>query len=67
MSMQCIDFSEAVKIENISVEKKDNFNIFAQNIDCVYTLEPPLLDSTHNLCLEQKFPLLAFACHRLYI
>ena len=31
----------------------DSFLIFAQNIDCGYTLEPPLT-STHNLCFEAK-------------
>ena len=30
------------------------FLISAQNIDCGYTLEPPLT-STHNLCFEQKY------------
>ena len=33
-------------------------HIFAQNIDCWYTLEPPLaeavLTSTHNLCFRAK-------------
>ena len=34
------------------------FLIFAQNIDCGYSLEPPaeaILTSTHNLCFEQKY------------
>ena len=30
-------------------KKEDNFLIFAQNIDCGYTLEPP-----HNLCFRAK-------------
>ena len=34
------DFS-AVKIENFIGKKKDIFKVFAQNIDCGYTLEPP--------------------------
>ena len=29
------------------------FSTFAQNIDCGYTLEPPLT-STHNLCFRAK-------------
>ena len=29
--------------------------ISAQNIDCGYSLEPPRLTSTHNLCFEQKY------------
>ena len=37
----------------------DLFLIFAQNIDCGYTLEPTqpgdaVQTSTHNLCSEQK-------------
>ena len=35
----------------------DIFLIFAQNIDCGYTLEPPRrgsLTSTHNLCFGAK-------------
>ena len=34
------------------------FNIFAQNIDCGHTLEPPqgkaVLTTTHNLCFRAK-------------
>ena len=36
-----IDFSEIVKIENFQQKIFDIFLIFAQNIDCGYTLEPP--------------------------
>ena len=32
--------STSVKIENYIEKKMDIFNIFAQNIDCGYTLEP---------------------------
>ena len=50
----------------LKVEKNDIFRfknlafflIFAQNIDCGYTLEPPqceaVLTSTHNLCFRAK-------------
>ena len=31
----------ALKIENFQLKNFDIFLIFAQNIDCVYTLEPP--------------------------
>ena len=41
MSMQYIGFSEAVKIENFQQKMFDIFLIFAQNIDCGFTLEPP--------------------------
>ena len=29
------------KIENFQIKNSDIFNIFAQNIDCGYSLEPP--------------------------
>ena len=32
----------------ISLEKNDYFNIFAQNIDCGYTLEPPHRGSSNE-------------------
>ena len=35
------DFFSTVKIENFIRKKFDIFLIFAQNIDCGYTLEPP--------------------------
>ena len=31
----------ALKIENFQLKMSDIFLIFAQNIDCGYTLEPP--------------------------
>ena len=31
------------------------FLIFAQNIDCEYSLAEAVLTSTHNLCFEQKY------------
>ena len=43
----------AVKIENFVGKKSDIFNIFAQNIDCGYTLEPPQPAPTINV-LGQK-------------
>ena len=45
------------------------FLIFAQNIDCRYTLEPPrrggskFLTSTHNLCFEQKIRKIGLPVH----
>ena len=42
LSMQCIEIFLPVKKNENSIRKKnDIFNIFAQNIDCGYTLEPP--------------------------
>ena len=45
----CKNVNFQMKIINI-------FLIFAQNIDCEYTLEPPeaVLTSTHNLCFGAK-------------
>ena len=41
MPMQYTEIFSSEKIENFTRKKNDNFNIFAQNIHCVYTLEPP--------------------------
>ena len=46
----------------------DIFLIFAQNIDCGYTLEPPrrgeaVLTSTHNLCFGAKIRKLGIPLH----
>ena len=35
------------KNDNFQIKESDVFHIFAQNIDCGYSLEPPL-------CVEQK-------------
>ena len=40
------DFVLFVKVENFI--KNDIFNIFAQNIDCGYTLEPPRRGGTNE-------------------
>ena len=37
-------------------KKYDIFLIFAQNIDWGYTLEPPVLTCTHNLCFKNVYP-----------
>ena len=53
MPMQYMEIFSAVKIKIFDI-----FFIFAQNIDCGYTLEPPprggVLTSTHNLCFGSK-------------
>ena len=43
-------------VKMVIFRKNRYFLIFAKNIDCGYTLEPPylVLSSTHNLCLEKK-------------
>ena len=42
MPMQYTEIFKVVKNENFQKKKNDIFLIFAQNIDCGYTLEPPL-------------------------
>ena len=57
MPMQYIGFSEAVKIENFQLKIFNIFLIFAQNIDCGYTLDglaEAVLTSTHKLCFGAK-------------
>ena len=41
MPMQYTEILKVVKKENFQQKKFDIFLIFAQNIDCWYTLEPP--------------------------
>ena len=41
MPMQYAEIFKAVKNENFQLKFLDIFLIFAQNIDCGYTLEPP--------------------------
>ena len=41
MPMQYTEIFCALKIENFQLKNFDIFLIFAQNIDCGYTLEPP--------------------------
>ena len=41
MSMKYTEIFKAVKIENGHWKNVGIFDIFAQNIDCKYTLEPP--------------------------
>ena len=54
MSVQYTAIFHGCKNDNFQMNFFDIFLIFAQNIDCVYTLEPPLLTSTHNLCFRAK-------------
>ena len=46
------------------------FLISAQNIDCGYSLEPPLreavLTNTHNLCFEQKYEKYLNFCLKIF-
>ena len=42
-----------LKTENFQIKNSDIFHISAQNIDCVYSLEPPLRGGSneyHDLC-----------------
>ena len=56
-SMQYTAIFHGCKNFNFQMKNCDIFLIFAQNIDCGYTLESPheaVLTSTHNLCFRAK-------------
>ena len=57
--MQYTEIFSPVKIENFQWKIFDIFLIFAQNIDCGYTLEP----STHNLCFRAKIRKIGIPLH----
>ena len=71
LPMQCIDIFQVVKFENFQYKICDIFLIFAQNIDCGYTLEPPRRGgsneypqtSTHNLCFGAKIRKIGLPLH----
>ena len=44
------------------LNKIDNFNMFAQNIDCGFKLEPPLT-SINNLCFGTKIRKIGIPLH----
>ena len=48
MPMQDTEIFKVVKNKKFSVENFDIFLIFAQNIDCGYTLEPPRLGGSNE-------------------
>ena len=59
-------------MENFQLKNFDIFRIFAQNIDCEYSIEPPLqggsnaeavLTSTHNLCFGAKIRNIGIPLH----
>ena len=53
ISVQYIAIFQGCKNDYFQMKIFDFFLIFAQNIDCGYTLEP-VLTSTHNLCFGAK-------------
>ena len=53
------EFSYVVKIKNFDQKIFDIFLIFAQNIDCGYTLEPPRL----TLCFGAKIRKIGIPLH----
>ena len=66
--MQYTEIFSPVKIENFQWKTFDIFLIFAQNIDCGYTLEPPrlaeaVLTSTHNQCFGAKIRKIGIPLH----
>ena len=59
-----------LKIQHFQLKKFDIFLIFAQNIDCGYTLEPPrnrlgeaVRTSSHNLCFGAKIRKIGIPLH----
>ena len=63
------------KIRNFQLKNINIFNIFAQNIDCGYSLEPcqgAVLTSTHNVCFRYtttnfSFSILKWGLGRVFI
>ena len=53
MSMQYTVIFHGCKNDNFQMKNCNIFHIFAQNIDCGYTLEA-VLTSTHNLCFRAE-------------
>ena len=51
------------KIDNFHRKNFDIFLIFAQNIDCGYTLGEAVLTSTHNLCFGAKIRKIGIPLH----
>ena len=68
LPMQYTEIISPVKIEKFQPKSLDIFLIFAQNIDCGYTLEPPrraeaVLTSTHKLCFGAKIRKICIPLH----
>ena len=61
--MQYTEICKVVKNENFQLNTLDIFLIFAQNIDCGYTLEPHRLTSTHILCFRAKIRKIGIPLH----
>ena len=66
MPIQYTVIFHGCKNDYFQTKNYDIFLIFAQNIDCGYTLEPPLsvavLTSTHNLCFGAKIRKNVYPC-----
>ena len=62
MPMQYTKIFKVVKNEDLQQKFFDIFLIFAQNIDCEYTLEA-VLTSTHNLCFGAKITKIGIPLH----
>ena len=54
LPMQYTEIFLALKFENLQLKILDIFLIFAKNIDCGYTLEPPRQGGSNNLCFGAK-------------
>ena len=58
MPMQYTEIFKVVKNENFQWKFLDIFLIFAQNIDCGYTLEPPPRSKKKKICIPLHTPVL---------
>ena len=66
MPMRYTEIFKAVKNENFQWKFLDIFLIFAQNIDCGYTLEPPHRGGSNeylNLCFGAKIRKIGIPLH----
>ena len=62
MLMQYTAIFHGCKNVNFQMKNYNIFLIFAQNIDCGYTLFEAVLTSTHNLCFKVKIRKNVYPC-----
>ena len=60
MPMQLTEIFLALKIENFQLKNIDIVRIFAQNIDCGYTLEPPRRAKIRKIGIPLHTPVLLY-------
>ena len=62
MPMQYTVNFQGCKKDKFQMKNCDVFLIFAQNIDCGYTLDEAVLTSTHNQCFRAKIRKKVYPC-----